>query len=262
MSNIKLIKKIIANDELFLGHYFIIGEAKCGTTALFSYLCNHPHIVTPRRKELRHFRKIRLHKVYDDVDKIPNADLDRITDDYLQLLIPNPRQYLNKKFMIGEASGYIKDEWSIKIIKKRFASSKKILLLRNPVDRLYSWYWLSKKPRKGRTRRPVKGFEQELDKYLKVEANFYYDNLKTYSKYFSLDDLLIIKSEDFFDNPRKYVSLTFQHLGLERFDIGKVKPINVGKYEPMAEETRAKLSEHFREQNEKLYSLINRDMGW
>lgn len=103
--------------------FFIVGAPKCGTTAMQYYLRQHPDIFMPEEKELHffgndlNFRRSR-----------PNED------EYLSYF----RKAGNEK-RIGEASvWYLYSKSAPNEIKSFSTSASIIIMLRNPVDMLYS----------------------------------------------------------------------------------------------------------------------------
>ena len=63
-------------------------------------------------------------------------------------------------------------------------------------------------------------------------------------------------------NPQAALDAIYEHLGLPPHDHGDLPILNAGTYAPIAPETRARLSEYFRPQNERVYELTGIDFGW
>lgn len=104
--------------------FFIVGAPKCGTTAMQEYLRQHPDIFMPDMKEIHHFA--------DDLLKHDDPFLDR--DRYLSLFAGAHEHQL-----IGEASVYhLFSRNAARNIKSFCPNAKIIIILRNPVDMLYS----------------------------------------------------------------------------------------------------------------------------
>lgn len=103
--------------------FFIVGAPKCGTTALYHFLNQHPEIYLPGAKELHFF----------------GSDLD------LRVVRPNRKQYLSlfadvrDEKRVGEASvWYLYSKKAAAEIKQIYPSADIIIMLRNPVEMLYS----------------------------------------------------------------------------------------------------------------------------
>ncbi|MBZ8179763.1 sulfotransferase domain-containing protein [Oscillatoria salina] len=106
--------------------FFLVGAAKCGTTSMYKYLRQHPEIFMPQDKEPHFF----------------GCDLN-----YSSLSIKNEQEYLalfseaKNGQRIGEASvWYLYSEKAAEEIKNFCPSAQIIIMLRNPVDMLYSLY--------------------------------------------------------------------------------------------------------------------------
>jgi hypothetical protein len=111
---------------LITPNFFIVGAPKCGTTALYTYLKAHPEVFMPVRKEPHFFGR--------DLDHLP---IDAQTlDEYLGLFADShgePR--------IGEASvWYLVSKTAAREIKDFAPGAQIIVVLRNPVDMVYSLY--------------------------------------------------------------------------------------------------------------------------
>lgn len=107
-------------------NFFIVGAPKCGTTALNEYLKQHPDIFMPDSKEINYF----------------GSDLQfrkkRITEaDYLKLF-----EGWNGQKCIGEASvRYLYSALAAQEIKAFSPEGRIIIMLRDPVEMLYSYYY-------------------------------------------------------------------------------------------------------------------------
>jgi hypothetical protein len=86
--------------------------------------------------------------------------------------------------------------------------------------------------------------------------------------------VLILKSEDMFENATRVMAEVTNFLGLPDHDFSSEAALEKAwgggasnryapqSYEPIRNETRALLKEFFEPYNQRLYSLIDRDMGW
>lgn len=106
-------------------NFFIVGAPKCGTTALYEYLRTHPNIFMPNQKEPHYFTQ--------DYPKRPFKPSS--LDEYLKLFQESSHEHL----AIGEAStGYLYSPVAINNIYKFNKDAKIIVMLRNPVEMVYS----------------------------------------------------------------------------------------------------------------------------
>ena len=110
-----------------LDPFFIVGAPRCGTTAMSRYLGKHPNICFSDPKETHYFLFADQTKSSDDLRReFLNAYFPHLSDEAL---------------MIGEgsiSSLYSKD--ALQLILRTFRAPKFIVMLRNPVDLVYSWH--------------------------------------------------------------------------------------------------------------------------
>lgn len=103
--------------------FFIVGAAKCGTTAMHEYLSGHPQIFMPFHKEPNYFGSD-LQRRYGRMSEA----------DYLALFrdaAPDQR--------VGEASTwYLYSRTAAREIREFSPDADIIIMLRNPVDRMYA----------------------------------------------------------------------------------------------------------------------------
>lgn len=105
-------------------NFFIVGAAKSGTSALYRYLREHPNIFMPELKEPHFF-----------ATDHPNQRIIRTMDEYLRLFYPAGSQHL----AVGEASPqYLRSDLALQNIRDFNPQARIIIMLRNPVDRIYS----------------------------------------------------------------------------------------------------------------------------
>jgi len=125
-------------------NFLLVGAAKSGTTTLYNYLKAHPQIYMPTRKEPLYFisEVIQYHKTDKWMRKaIKNNKgrkvyIDNI-DDYLKLF-----ECASNEIAIGEATAtylYYHNH-SIPKIKKELGDVKILIILRNPIHKVFSQY--------------------------------------------------------------------------------------------------------------------------
>lgn len=110
-------------------NFFIIGGPKCGTTALYTYLAQHPEVFMTTPKEPHYFS--------------PEYEMWRqggIKEwDAYQALFANADPNTHKN--VGEASvHYFSSSQAIQSISDTYPDAKLIVMLRNPIDMTYSYY--------------------------------------------------------------------------------------------------------------------------
>jgi len=114
------------NGSRTIPNLFIVGAPKCGTTAMHTYLGQHPEIFMARVKENNHFA----------TDLIPPADEFRSDGRYFEMF----REAGDKK-IVGESSVYyMLSKIAAENIRRFNPEAKIIIMLRNPVDVLHSFH--------------------------------------------------------------------------------------------------------------------------
>ncbi len=112
-------------------NFFISGAPRCGTTALYTYLSEHPQIFMSQVKELNYFASDFPH-----VQKITF----KTVDDYHKVFANADERHLG----VGEASPfYLFSQVAFKNMAAYDPGAKVILILRNPVDFIESYHQLN-----------------------------------------------------------------------------------------------------------------------
>jgi hypothetical protein len=164
-------------------------------------------------------------------------------------------------------------------MKKLFPDSKLIIVLRNPVDKTYSHYYLGTKF--GETRTFEEVIEDDMtdiskwnidskdDNYFatkvensKLARGFYVEQLPMWFELFSKNQILIISSEELASNTKNTMNDIFKFLNLPEYEIPNIDKVNVSKYSQMNPETRKILIDFFKPYNEQLYNFLNRKFDW
>ena len=171
--------------------FIIGGTQKGGTTALFEYLAEHPEIQTPSQKELHYF----------DNDAIYENDTDY--ESYHQHFDFTEAGITCR----GEATPiYMYLEPSPERIWQYNPQMKWILVLRNPIERAYS-YWNMEVQKGKDTLEFQQALEAEESRCRKalplqhrthsyIDRGFYTTQIKRIRCFFPKTQILVIKSED------------------------------------------------------------------
>ncbi len=175
-----------------LPNFLIIGAEKGGTTWLHAQLKKHPDIFLPHTKELHFFNKY-------------NSNF--IAHDYFKYGI---NWYLNfyKEYQGQTAIGdvtpmYICDAEAPFRIKATLPGVKCIAMLRNPVQRAYSHYWMAKN--KNHIKLSFKEvIEQKEPRF--IERGLYYRQLKVYYRLFDPNKIMVLFYDEVFENPEYWLS--------------------------------------------------------
>jgi len=188
-----------------LPDFYLIGAQKCGTSALYDYLVQHPCIHPCTTKEPRFFDKYYKRGINWYKSCFPYTFQKNIET-----------KLFHQKFLTGEATErYFEHPHVPERIKRITPNSKFIVLLRNPIDRAYSHYnmrYKSKKEalsfekainsEKERTHDEFKKMLNDENYYSKdyfhhsyLERGIYFDKLKRWMQVFPKEQVLIIQSE-------------------------------------------------------------------
>ena len=250
-----------------LPDFIIIGAQRCGTSFLYDRLCEHPYVERAATKEVHYF----------------DRKFDKGTDWY-KSCFPPPAQKEGRRVITGEASPYyLYYPHAAGRAAKVVPQAKLIALLRNPVDRAYSNYQLQT-----RLGREPLSFEEaieaeedrlrgEEDRMLADESyvsvnhqrfsylsrGIYVDQLQEWHKFFKKEQVLILKSEDFFSYTLDTLKLISDFLNLpDWWDPRSLEPHRQNDYAHMNPVTRERLTSYFEPHNRRLYTYLGIDFGW
>jgi len=204
--------------------FSIIGAPKCGTTALFQFLGQHPQVRLSTVKEPHFFSYVG--------DQQPHWGT-KTVEEYTGLFAADdPR-------LQGEASAwYLYSPTAAATIERLRPNVRLIAMLRNPVQRAYSSYLF----------RLQNGWETcgSFESALRIEkeriaegaewdfhhaaAGLYYEQLQRYSKLFPAKQLKILLYEDFRKQPEECLREVCNFLGIDaNFHFNTAQAINVTK---------------------------------
>jgi hypothetical protein len=255
-----------------LPDFVIIGGKKCGTTFLYHLLGQHPLVQPAASKELHFF----------------DALFEEGAEWYRQCF-PAPRWGDGRRTITGEASPYIAHLHAPERMAQVVPKARLIALLRNPVERAYSDYQMvARKDREHKTFEEAIGLEgpaevgkahpkegetpeaedlavlNEGSEYL--SRGVYVDQLLRWSRFFDKQQILVLKSEDFFESPQSTLKLVLEFLGLPEWEPEPSElenKRNEGRYgQEMDPATRRRLEEYFEPHNKRLYDFLGTDFGW
>jgi hypothetical protein len=198
-----------------LPNFLVIGAMKAGTTSLYNYLGHHPQVFMPAKKEPNFFA---------DEDHVGRWD--RGLGWYEQLF-----EGADGAVGVGEASITYTLYPYFKGVPARIAEVlpdvRLIYLVRQPIDRIVSHFW--QRVRKGRETEP------SIDRALLanpsyLDASRYAMQIEQYLEHFSLERILIVKSEDLRAKRESTLGQVFSFLGVDagRMPDGLVREYNQG----------------------------------
>lgn len=193
--------------------FIIAGAPKCGTTALAAFLDMHPEVAISRMKEPRFFTRIP-----GDLEGKLTGNGPRLSGNYDKGLDWYNRLWeddLHHQKLRGEASTlYFVNADAPQLIKEHNPEIKLIMMLRHPVDRLYSHYWQEHKL----------GYDfpsfQEMAMFNHARFQFYSSvshykaNIERYFQLFSPEQILILDQQIFQSNTKEECKRVCDFLGI------------------------------------------------
>jgi tetratricopeptide (TPR) repeat protein len=237
-------------------NFVIIGSQRCGTTSLYTYLAQHPQILTPIKKEMDFF----------------SWHFDRGIDWYLAHFPPMPE---GEQFLTGEASpSYCDSLEAPERLYNAFPEAKLVVLLRNPVDRAISQFY-----RLTDLNWEVRSFDRAIsDEIARLAQNpayiigeepgnylargRYIEFIKNWLDFFPKEQLLILQSEDFYAGAATTVKQVLEFLDLPEYQLPEYQNANPGYYQPISDSVRDRLSDYFRPYNQELEDYLRRKFDW
>lgn len=264
-----------------LPDFLVIGAAKCGTTSLFDWICAHPLVARPNtngqpRKELLFF-DYNFHRGADWYRK--HFPLDRERREF-------EREH-GRPFLTGEATAsYLTGYWAPGRVRQVVPDVKLIVTLRNPVDRTYSAFQMSRRERLEECESfeealalEAQRLEGELERvrsdprynpplppplgyWSYLHRSRYADHVARWLEVFPREQILFLKFEDLAADPWGGLDQVHAFLGLPPHRGPELRKLNVATYTAMSPRVRAELVEHFRPYNQRLRKLTGIDFGW
>lgn len=248
-----------------LPDFLIIGVQRGGTTSLYDYLTRHRRIAKAARKEVHFF----------DLNYSEGTGWYRSHFPWWA--------GFRRGVITGEASPYYIFHPAVpQRVEETCPDVKLIVVFRDPVDRAFSHYQLAR--RRGwesltfeeAIRTEHERLEGEATKLLDpsyqsfeyqnlsyVARGLYADQVENWTRYFSLERFLFLRSEDLYEDPGSVLGSTLAFLGLDPIDLESYPQRNRGSYEErVPDDSRAYLIELYHPHNLRLYEMIGRDMGW
>ena len=251
-----------------LPDFFVIGPGRTGTTSLFHYLDQHPSLSKSAYDELGFF-DVNFHLGFHWYRSL-----------FPSILTKFRIKLKTNFFMTYDVTpSYVRRPWIARRIKKLFPNSKLIIILRNPIDKTYSHYYLS--TTSGETRNFEEVIKKDMDDISKWNVNskddnyfatkveksilargFYVEQLLSWFELFPKNQILIISSDELALNTKNTMNEIFKFLNLPEYEIPNTDKVNVSKYSKMNPDTRKLLMNFFKPYNEQLFKFLDRKFDW
>jgi len=257
-----------------LPDFLVIGAQRGGTTSFYDFLARHPQVRASSVKEV-HFFDLRMHK--GSRWYRGHFPLDR------------PVGSGERSWITGEATPYYLFHPEVpRRVRALLPEVRAIALLRDPVERAWSHY-----RREVRLGRETLSFEEAVaceEERLAAEARRFRDpdvryaaphhryhsylargryaeQLECWLAHLPREQLLILRSEDFYAHPQQALERATAFLGLEievpGWTPGSLRHLQAGpEEEPLGEGLREHLRAQFARHNARLYRLLGHDLGW
>ncbi len=177
--------------------FLVIGAQKSGTSWLHEMLRQHPGIFVPEMKEVHFF----IRPEHSRFSRLDNG-----WDWYQALYQPYD----------GKATGdvtpdYIYWDYCAESIASQQPDAKIIAILRHPVDRAYSQYWMSR-----RNETHTLSFEICLEQHeALVNRGKYAEQLERFFARFPPENIRILFYEELFADPAPFVTELYRFLGVD-----------------------------------------------
>jgi Sulfotransferase domain len=232
--------------------FLIIGAAKAGTTSMFKYLKDHAEVFMAAAKELHYFDAYHA-----------NGD-----EWYLS-------HFKSSKKALGEASPiYCFYPEAIKKIHDFDPALKLIFLLRNPIDRAISHYWMEFNVHRREKMPMLEAFMKEKERiegtkgtnndsiiriYSYKSRGDYHSQLDAIYKLFPKEQVLILQIEEFEKDPQTSYDRICDFIGVSH-DSPEFKKHFSGNYSKDTDpEVLTHLREHFKGPNQALFDKYGID---
>ena len=267
--------KLVSTPLRDLPGVLIIGAEKSGTTSLYRYLISHPLVATPEKKEIRYLLG-------------PNDLLGRLWyKSHFPLRTLGDAPSRRRTITLDATPSYLFDPWSPRRAHEIVPNARILVLLRHPVHRAVSHYrhWFrmgwEHQSFESAINRPGEQIDH-LRSLLKAEPEdlaasiaafrkpcylargIYSDQLERWLNWFRRDQILAIKSEDFFAEPGSSFDRILRFLELPQWSPSQFNPENEARGFPPALPSGlfSELVSFFEVQNARLSALIPGIWSW
>jgi hypothetical protein len=257
--------------------FLVIGAKRGGTTSMFNYLMMHEGI-------LGLFPQSRGRKSSDYFFKnLAKGDDWYRSHFHTQGYRDRLASRLGYDPVAGEASPYYM--WDPRIASAAHRVNpdlKAVALLRDPVKRAWSHYQervangveplsfvdaleAEEARTAGETERMAADpsyYSEAHDWYSYQARGVYQPQLENWVSVFPKEQLLVLRSEDLYADVQGTFDTISTFLGVPPVQLPTTRTFGAGKRDPMPEQARQRLEDHFREPNRRLADYLQRDLGW
>ncbi len=209
-------------------NFFVIGVVKGGTTSLYHYLSQHPDIYLPSIKETNHFaaEDIREENFLPEYARDVRMDIEAYIRSGMKQQVhiahvSNRDQYerlfskAKDESAIGEISNsYMISPGSAKAIYEYAPEGRIIVVLRNPIYRVWSQYLMNIREAKSDLLKLIPSLLEDRDNvktgwgvnHQYLELGNYATQLRRYLQLFGRDKVLAVFYEEYRESPQEVMS--------------------------------------------------------
>lgn len=253
-----------------LPDFIIIGAQKAGTSSLFAYLSKHPQILPSSTKEVHYF----------DGGLVPMEDNYIKGEAWYRAHFPRRLLVLKQQRVFEASPLYLYNPLVAKRIAGLIPRVKLIALLRNPTERAISHYFHER--RMGREPLDIlpalqieeerlapalanQDYKNKAYVHLSYKARgIYHTQLARYFEHFPREQILVLSSEAFFNQPQETLRKVFEFVGVNPdHTVRNLKPRNVAKNRTRVDpEVVTYLDDFFRPHNQALFDMLGESFDW
>jgi hypothetical protein len=253
--------------------FLVIGGQRCGTTSIFKALSAHPQVMRPPVEKgtdyytLWHDRGLDWYRGHFPMQSVSRLRTSRA----------------GGPVAFEACTYYMFHPCAIERIAQDFPDIKLVVMLRDPVERAYSAY----KHEHAREFDTEADFSRALEledervrgeeERLKADSGYqsfawrhhayarrgqYAEQLERVFNHFSRDQVHVMQSEVFFEQPEAEFTGLVRFLGLTPWAPPHFDQHNARPGRPMPDDARSRLSEHFRDHDQRLADLLHERPRW
>jgi hypothetical protein len=254
-----LARRLTAHHRL-LPHFLVIGAQRAGTTSFYDALTQHPLILPALVKEVNFFA---LH-----YGRGPS---------WYRAHFPLARAAQHPRCITGESTPYyLFDPRAPDRVHSLLPDVRLLVLLRDPVDRAWSHYL-----RERRMGREGLSFEEAIDRegerlaseggdfdaphhrfHSYLARGAYSDQLDRWLERFPREQLLVLRSECFYSDPKEVIARVQGFLDLPAHEPERLRRLQEGGGARLDPRLRARLRDHFTKQEERLCARLGSGFRW
>jgi hypothetical protein len=260
-----------------LPSFLIIGAQRGGTTSLLDALRRHPDVTGPTAGE----DFVRLRKEVHFFDQRFENGIDWYRSFFPLEARRRLARLRGRDLVAGESSPYYLFHPEVPArVAETLPDVKLIAMLRNPVERAYSHY--QHKKRLGREKHSFAEALAAEDRRLAGEdaliltdhryrrhhfhrayfrRGLYAEQLERWLAHFPREQLLVIRSEDYFERPEATYAEVLELIGARPWH-GDFRHRNKASYAAIDPALRAELEDRFAEPNRRLAELLGPEFTW